>query len=454
MLVKKVVTEGGSGDRFLFLQGPPSRFARKLADAVQARGKYVRRVNFCAGDLLTWGARDAISFRGRARDWERFLEHLILSERIDCIVYFADRLPYHVAAQRVARRLNIAAVSYEFGYIRPDWIIAEFGGQSLYSHVPADLSAIRRIAAEAPAPDLKPTYGFGFATQAIHEVLFNLSNYFLFWMYPFYQSDRAHDPLVEYLSYIRRLTKARQNRAPAERIVTQLAEGPAPYFVVPLQMQGDYQLRDNSTYRKLGDFIAEVVTSFAASRQSDARLVFKLHPLDNGLVDVEGLVRRAAEAAGIGDRVLFIDGGDLGRLLARATGCVLINSTVGLIALKHGVPVKTMGVAVYDMPGLTFQGPLSAFWSDPGRVDKADVAAVIRVLASCVHVKGDFYSKAGRQAAIETFAGRLCGGGINGFGCFADPPPRIARAMELGVEIDDDLKPGAGQCSNSKGGKC
>jgi capsular polysaccharide export protein len=441
---------GGQGSRdtvgrFLFLQGPPGRFARHLGTALQASGCYVRRVNFCTSDWLYWGGRDAIAFRGRARAWEAFLENLIRREKIDCIVYFADRLPYHVAAQRVARRMNIQAVSYEFGYIRPDWIIVEHGGQSLFSHVPADLATIRKLAAEVPAPDLKPRTTFGFATQAFHEVTFNLTNFFLFWPFPFYDTDRAHNPLVEYLSYILRLMRARRNRLPAEQTVRDLVSGKTPYFVVALQMQGDYQIRDNSPYRTLEEFISEVVTSFARSGPPDAKLVFKLHPLDNGLVDLEGHVRRASAMAGVGDRIVFIDGGDLNPLVRHARGCVVINSTVGLIALRLGVPVKTMGIAVYDMPGLTNQGPLDLFWSDPGAVAATDVAALVRVLAACVHVKGDFYSREGRATAIAAFAQRLCNGQVNGQGCFVDPPPRIARALDQGISVDPDQVPGAGQ---------
>ena len=49
-------------------------------------------------------------------------------------------------------------------------------------------------------------------------------------------------------------------------------------------------------------------------------------------------------------------------MLRNAAGFVTINSTVGVTALHHGVPVKVLGNAVFNVAGLTSQSPLAAFW--------------------------------------------------------------------------------------------
>ncbi len=59
--------------------------------------------------------------------------------------------------------------------------------------------------------------------------------------------------------------------------------------------------------------------------------------------------------------VTFLEGGVSDRLLARAAGVVTVNSTVGLAALRAGVPVKPLGDAVYDVPGLTHSGDIARF---------------------------------------------------------------------------------------------
>ena len=55
---------------------------------------------------------------------------------------------------------------------------------------------------------------------------------------------------------------------------------------------------------------------------------------------------------------------NLPTLLTHARGVVVINSTVGLSALHHQTPTITLGKAIYDMPGLTFQGDLRHFWTE------------------------------------------------------------------------------------------
>ena len=41
---------------------------------------------------------------------------------------------------------------------------------------------------------------------------------------------------------------------------------------------------------------------------------------------------------------------------------MVVNSTVGLSALHHGVPTKVCGEALYDQTGLTYGSSLDQFW--------------------------------------------------------------------------------------------
>src|SRR5690606_7284383 len=70
------------------------------------------------------------------------------------------------------------------------------------------------------------------------------------------------------------------------------------------------------------------------------------------------------------DRLLYVDIINIPATLRAALGTVVINSTVGLSSIHHGTPVKCLGTAVYDIPGLTHQGPLDTFWTAPGKVDR------------------------------------------------------------------------------------
>jgi capsular polysaccharide export protein len=103
--------------------------------------------------------------------------------------------------------------------------------------------------------------------------------------------------------------------------------------------------------------------------------------------------------------------------------------------LQALTPVKTMGIALYDIPGLTHQGPLDRFWAEAAPPAQADVTALVRLLAAALHVKGDFYSPEGRKAGVTAMADRLDTDGVNGHGAFVPVPPRLEKAAAIGVRL-------------------
>lgn len=410
----------------LFLQSHPSWFARRLASAFEQKGCRILRVNFCVGDALYWLGRSALSFRGSLDQWSGYLRDLIRREGVSDILFYGDGRPYHRLASDVAAELGINAYVYEFGYLRPDWITLERGGMSGRSHFPNDPDAVRAIGAQFPMPDLRARTRYSMAGELAHEITYNLSSYFLHLAYPRYAADRYYNPIVEYLTGIPKQLRASRMQRHAVRIVSEISGGARPYFLMPLQLQCDYQLRHHSPYTHQGDAIRDVIASFATHASPDAVLIFKCHPLDNGGENWPAHIAAGARAAGVAEeRLIYIEGGDLGRLLSRAQGAVMINSTVGMHALISGCPVKILGTALFDIPGLTHQGDLHSFWRVPGRPDKTLVEALVRAMAGTIQVKGDFFTRAGQDGAIATFIERILNGSVNGAGAFVDPPPRI-----------------------------
>jgi capsular polysaccharide export protein len=156
--------------------------------------------------------------------------------------------------------------------------------------------------------------------------------------------------------------------------------------------------------------LREVIESFARHAPADHKLVVKLHPLDPGLRNWSERVRRLAADAGIAGRVRFLDGGALDPLVAAAAGVVTVNSTVGLRTMQLDRPVKTLGSALYDVPGLTFQGPLDAFWTGASPPDAGLRDAFVRASAALLHVRGVYYRQPGLDAAVAAAAQRLDAG--------------------------------------------
>ena len=425
----------GKSRRYLMLMGPSSPLWRELALALEADGAKVVKVCFSLGDWLYW-RRKAVHFRGWLSRWPAFLDRLIAKEGITDILYYADRNPYHVAAGELARARGLVAIAFENGYLRPDWITVERGGMGVYSHFPNDPAAIRAAAASLPEPDMTPRYRHGFWTEMVHEETYQLRTYSWRVFYPFYRSGKYYDPLFELLVSLPKLAGGRAREAKAVQVVQRLCEGAAPFFVVALQLQGDYQIRANSPFTHIGEMIERVIASFARKAAPEARLVFKQHPHDNGWENWPKRIAANAARHGVADRVDFIDGGNLNSLFEKARGCVIINSTVGLAALQAGCPTKVLGIAIYDLAGMTHQGDLDGFWQAPQPVDASLVAAFIRLLAATIQIRGSFYDPAGRQAAIAEAVARLREGRVNEPGAYIDPPPRYAQARALGVPLE------------------
>lgn len=416
----------GGGACVLFLQGPPSPFWYELADAFQQRGARTRRVNFCSGDWVFWRRKGAINYRGRLGSWPDFLRDLIRREGITDILYFSDRFAYHAAAQDVARECGIRAHVVEFGYLRPGWLTLERNGMSAYSHVPNDPDRIRAI-----ADTIGPVTTQGFdahkmSTELTFELLFGLFNEYYMLPFPFYRSGRGLMPVtLEYLAGYLHILRRRRQAVERDRMLAPYLAREIPFTLVPLQLQSDYQIRDNTEYKDQTVFLREIIRSFAAKAPAEHHLLVKLHPMDPGLIRWDRLVTRLAAEYGVTGRVRYFDGGDLDALLAASSGTIISNSTVGLTALRAGIPTLALGYAVYDVPGLTHQEGLDSFWSAPQRVDPALCDAFVRVLAATAQVRGSVYDPPGRAVACAEIVRRVLEHRVNEPGAFVDPPPRL-----------------------------
>lgn len=418
---------------FLFLQGPPSIFARTVADELELLGHRTLRVNLCPGDWLSWHDKRCTSYKGKLTEWPSWLNTFCLVQGVTDLVYYADRVPYHSAAAEVGADLGLTCTAYEFGYLRPDWITLERNGMSAHSLFPNTAAQISEAAKGLPEPDRRRLYPYTFEAEAVSEVTYNMSNVLFAAFYPNFVRDKLYHPLLDYLSNIPRLILARgRNRNAAHLIDDVIAVG-CPYFVFPLQLQSDYQLRYNAPYEHIAEAAEEVIRSFSKSAPVAARLVFKLHPLDNGIEPWRKILKTIARRYGVKKRVYVIDGGNLDHLLRHAAGALMINSTTGIHALRVGCPTKILGVALYDMEGLTCQKSLDAFWKHGTRPDPELLDDLERLLAKTIQIKGCFYTDVGRRAGARDMARRLGDGTVNLPGALCDYPPRLEKARELGI---------------------
>jgi capsular polysaccharide export protein len=397
--------EPSSGRAFLFLQGMATRFFERLGQALVARGHAVHRVNFNGGDRVFWRLSGAVDFRGREHEWPEFLDRLVIDNAISDMILFGDCRPLHRAAIRVAETRALRVHVVEEGYIRPDWITFEEGGVNGYSALPRDPDWYRERARGLPDWQRPPSVPGPFRRRAYEDVLYNLSTMAGVWRFPHYKTHRPYHQLIEYAGWLRRLAlMPRSERRAAAAIETLPDE---PIFFFPLQLDCDSQMRVHSPFRAMHLAIEYVLASFARHAPTGSRLVVKLHPFDSGLVDWVGMVEHIAVEHAVAERVTVLDGGELPKILARSRAVITVNSTVGAQGLANGLPVIALGKAVYDMPGLTFQGELDDFWHWATPPDAELFDAFRRVLAARCLLPGSFFNEAGLKLAVEAAVERL-----------------------------------------------
>jgi len=390
-----------TGRRVLLLQGPNGPFFRRFADDLEARGCQVTKVNFNPGDGLFYRRGDVVRFRGRPEEWPETCRRLLAERRIERVFLFGDCKPIHRLAMKVCAELGVQVWALEEGYLRPDYVTIELGGVNGNSSLSKDPAFYRRATAGmAEAPPAVPV-GNTFYHHAWWAALNSLAITFCFWRYPNYRHHRSVNTFRQLYCWSRGVLRKLWYAAKERGVLDRLTAEERPYYFVPLQVHCDAQLQ-HSNYETMEDFIEDVVTTFVRHAPADTLLVVKHHPHDRAYRDYTGYLRGLTARLGCADRVVYVHDLHLPTLLKHARGVITMNSTVGTSSLYHGTPVKVLGRAVYDVPGLTCQRSLAEFFTDPGEVDAELLAAFTRFLRHDNQINGSFYR---RVAALGTRCG-------------------------------------------------
>ena len=125
------------------------------------------------------------------------------------------------------------------------------------------------------------------------------------------------------------------------------------------------------------------------------------HPLDPGFVNYGRLVGRLCREMGVAARVDYVDTGDASALVPRARGIVTVNSTVGTSSLMLNRPAIALGTAIYNLPGLTFQGPLDDFWREAPAPDAELFRLFRNTVIHTTQLHGGFYTRESTALAAK-----------------------------------------------------
>jgi capsular polysaccharide export protein len=321
---------------------------------------------------------------------------------------FSDCRPYHRQAVRVARRLGIVPLIFELGYLRPNWVTMEHGGVNGSSDFPRDREIVEKLAPTADIPELAPGPS-SVPSLVFWEILLHLANSLGAWRFPRYVRHRTRHPVTELAGWARKGLVWRQRKRQARETLAGLISEGSEFFFYPLQLEHDHQISRHSSFSSIRKAMKLVFSSFAEDAPRHVHLLVKNHPLDNFLIDRQRDTLRLAKRYGIGDRVHYIETGHNPTILEHAKGVVTINSTLGISALVHGLPVFTLGSAIYNLRDLTHSGSLSDFWSAPQKPDRDLFVKFRRLLIERTQVQGLFEDLASHDRLVSAALRKIFG---------------------------------------------
>lgn len=385
-----------NSQRVLLLQGPIGPFFNRLTRWLQRQEKQVVRVAFQGGDHLDTTLVEPVVFAQSSDVWPVFLAELLDATQVDAMVLFGQSRPFHRVAIDMARARGLTTVVMEEGYFRPGFATMELNGVNGYSTTlerfewrRAQVLASAQLQDRLCQPDITPRHFQKMCWLATrHYVAMAWSRR----KFRYYIHHRGDQPLQYAAFWLRSWIRKARRVLPDTQFQKRLQDSKRRYFLVPLQHDGDAQIVHHSPFQENTEFILRVMQSFFEHAPQDAWLVFRQHPHSRGGPGHRQFVMSFARELGLGHRVHYLVESATPSLAQHAAGVVVINSTVGLQTLERGAPLKVLGQAIYDRPGLTFQGDLSEFWTQAQPGDRQTVEHFLHQLKALTQVPVSLYA--------------------------------------------------------------
>lgn len=392
---------------FLFLQGPHGPFFNGLGQMLRSTGAEVWRVGFNAGDQVFWFDKSSyVPFRDATEHWPDKLLNLIDDRNVTDIVLYGDTRPVHAQAVKVAQAKGVTIHVFEEGYLRPWWVTYErFGSNGNSRLMSLDVGQMKQALDQSVLQVPPPPSHWGDMRQ--HIFYGALYHWFVLFLNQSYRNFRRHRDLPvskEFRLYFKRLALMPFHRVQRRWATARVLGNGHPYHLVLLQLGHDSSVQAHSDYSGMSEFLEDVFRGFADGAPAHHRLVVKEHPLENHREPLNHRVRQMAKAHGIADRVHYVPGGKLAKLLDGANSAVTINSTAGQQVLWRGIPLRIFGRSVYDKPEFVSRQPLAAFFADPMPPDREAYQSYRQFLLKTSQLPGGFYSHRGRRQLLRGVA--------------------------------------------------
>ncbi len=307
----------------------------------------------------------------------------------------------HRPAVEHAEVFGIRTHVFEEGYFRPFWVTLEREGVNGHSLLPRDPDWFWAVGGDIGLDENVVPFASQFSSRAAHDVAYHLAGSLNFALFPHFQTHAPANAAIEYIAFVRRLIALRYWKPRDAVAIEKLVASKDLYYVLPLQLNSDAQIRDHSRFESMAEVMEYVLESFSRAALTQAKLVIKNHPLDVGLSDHRGALAALVRRFDLGGRVIYLESGKLEFLVEHARGVVTVNSTVGSVALGLDCPTITLSDPIYNLPGLTFQEALDDFWRQGEAPNRELFRRFRNAVIHCTQVNGGFYCAKGIDLAVR-----------------------------------------------------
>ncbi len=397
----------GQKRAFLFLQGPHGPFFHRLGTMLRKTGAEVWRVGFNAGDRAFWfHPASYLPYTGTAEDWRDWLRRPSEPRnRVTDIVLYGDTRPIHARPWHEAEARGLTVHVFEEGYMRPYWVTYERGGANGHSRlmqmsVAGHAGGAGAVGHGGPAaPGALGRHAPAHLLRRALPLVRDVAERRLPQLPP---APRApgHGGIPLYLKRLLLMPFSALDRIIA---TARIRLGGFPYHLALLQLEHDQFFQKHSPFSTLPEFLDLVIDGFAEGRPgaspprlqgaSAGRRARRPTPHDPA-----ALPRRM----GVADRVHYVRGGKLARLLNDARTAVTVNSTAAQQVLWRGIPLKVFGDAVYAKPEFVSDpAAVRLLRARPSRPDNRAYKDYRRYLLETSQVPGGFYSARGRRQLLR-----------------------------------------------------
>jgi capsular polysaccharide export protein len=403
----------------LFLQGPLGPFFKKFAYYASAQGHQTYKINFNGGDKYYAWADHQFDYVDQTELWHSYLSEFVKKNYIARIVVYGDCRFYHKIAKQVTIECGIDFWALEEGYLRAGFVTLEKEGCNANSSLFNDSEKFKNIDPQ----DIKSSLSVGptFARRAWFAFFYYLYLHLSKNTFADYHHHRPWTPIQEPAFWLKGFVQKWVSKLiDPRRYKHFIKQHDQQLFLLPLQVEVDFQLREHSRFDSVAQVITEVMHSFAVHAAPDQALLIKHHPQNRGFAHYGKLIEQLSDELNIHGRVLYGHDFNLPDVYHHVKGVVTVNSTVGISALLHGLPTITLGKAIYDIDGITYGKSLNEFWQDDFEVDSLLFAKFRTYLCQQSQLSGDFYKQSEQLIEIAY--------------------PRISNKIKLTSIEDNELK--------------